>query len=55
MDRIPLTFQAEIIKHSIMENPGFTLCRARVFYTGLNRNGSYISTDFADNLIKSSI
>jgi len=55
MDRIPLTFQAEIIKHSIMENPSFTLCRARVFYTGLNRNGSYISTDFADNLIKSSI
>lgn len=53
MDKIPLTFQAKIIQHSPMENSGFTLCRARVFYTGLNRNGSYISEDFAKILIES--
>lgn len=53
MDKIPLTFQAQITQHSPMENSGFTLCRARVFYTGLNRNGSYISEDFAKILINS--
>lgn len=53
MDKIPLTFQAQITQHSPMENSGFTLCRARVFYTGLNRNGSYISDDFAKILINS--
>ena len=53
MEKIPLTFQAEITQHSPMENSGFTLCRARVFYTGLNRNGSYISEDFAKILINS--
>ena len=34
-----------------MENSGFTSCRARVFYTGLNRNGSYIDKEFAQLLI----
>lgn len=52
MDKIPVTFQAEITQHSPIENnSGFTLCRARVFYTGLNRNGSYISPDFAKEFI----
>lgn len=51
MDKIPLIFQAEIVKHTPMENSGFTSCRARVFYTGLNRNGSYIDKQFADYLI----
>jgi len=52
MDKIPVTFQAEITQHSPIENnSGFTLCRARVFYTGLNRNGSYISEDFAKSFI----
>ena len=53
MDRIPLTFQAEITQHSPMENSGFTLCRARVFYKGMNRNGSFIDDDFAKILINS--
>lgn len=53
MDRIPLTFQAEITQHSPMENSGFTLCRARVFYKGMNRNGSFIDDDFAQILINS--
>lgn len=52
MDKIPVTFQAQITQHSpIDNNTGFTLCRARVFYTGLNRNGSYISKEFAENFI----
>lgn len=55
MDKIPFTFQAEIISHTPMENTGFTLCRARVFYTGLNRNGSYINEEFAKQLANSAI
>ena len=52
MDKIPVTFQAEITQHSPIEsNSGFTHCRARVFYTGLNRNGSYISPEFAKEFI----
>ena len=38
-----------------MENSGFTLCRARVFYTGLNRNGSYIDKEFAESFIATAI
>ena len=53
MDNVPITFQAEIFQHSSMENSGFTSCRARVFYTGLNRNGSYIDSEFAEKLINS--
>ena len=53
MDKVPITFQAQIFQHSPMENSGFTLCRARVFYTGLNRNGSYIDENFAKILINS--
>jgi len=55
MDKIPLIFQAQITQNSPMENSGFTLCRARVFYTGLNRNGSYITKDFADSFILAAI
>ena len=51
MDKIPLIFQAKIVEHTPMENSGFTSCRARVFYTGLNRNGSYIDKQFAEILI----
>ena len=53
MDKIPITFQAQIYQHSPMENSGFTACRARVFYTGLNRNGSYMDENFAKILINS--
>ena len=49
-DKIPLIFQAQITQNSPMENSGFTLCRARVFYTGLNRNGSYIDKEFAEEI-----
>ena len=55
MDKIPLIFQAQITQNSPMENSGFTLCRARVFYTGLNRNGSYIDKDFAESFISTAI
>ena len=55
MDKIPISFQATITQHTPMENSGFTLCRAKVFYTGLNRNGSYISKEFAENFIKTAI
>ena len=55
MDKIPLVFQAQITQNSPMENSGFTLCRARVFYTGLNRNGSYITKDFAESFILTAI
>lgn len=55
MDKIPISFQATITQHTPMENSGFTLCRARVFYTGLNRNGSYISKEFAEDFIKTAI
>lgn len=53
MDKIPITFQAQIYQHTPMENSGFTSCRARVFYTGLNRNGSYMDDSFAEKLINS--
>ena len=55
MDKIPLIFQAQITQNSPMENSGFTLCRARVFYTGLNRNGSYITKEFAESFIATAI
>lgn len=55
MDKIPLIFQAQITQNNPMENSGFTLCRARVFYTGLNRNGSYIDKDFAESFITTAI
>ena len=55
MDKVPINFQATITQHTPMENSGFTLCRARVFYTGLNRNGSYISKEFAESFIKTAI
>lgn len=55
MDKIPLIFQAQITQNSPMENSGFTLCRARVFYTGLNRNGSYIDKEFAESFIATAI
>ena len=55
MDKIPLVFQAQITQNSPMENSGFTLCRARVFYAGLNRNGSYITKDFAESFILTAI
>ena len=55
MDKIPLIFQAQITQNSPMENSGFTLCRARVFYTGLNRNGSYIDKEFAESCIATAI
>lgn len=55
MDKIPLIFQAQITQNSPMENSGFTLCRARVFYTGLNRNGSYIDKEFAKSFIATAI
>ena len=55
MDKIPLIFQAQITQNSPMENSGFTLCRARVFYTGLNRNGSYIDKQFAESFIATAI
>ena len=54
-EKIPLIFQAQITQNSPMENSGFTLCRARVFYTGLNRNGSYIDKDFAESFIATAI
>lgn len=54
-DKIPLIFQAQITQNSPMENSGFTLCRARVFYTGLNRNGSYIDKEFAESFIATAI
>lgn len=55
MDKIPLIFQAKITQNTPMENSGFTLCRARVFYTGLNRNGSYITKEFANSFIETAI
>jgi len=53
MDKVPITFQAQIYQHSPMENSGFTACRARVFYAGLNRNGSYMDENFCKILIES--
>lgn len=52
MSKVPLNFQAEIISHSPMENSGFTSCRARVFYEGLNRNGSFIDKACAEELVR---
>jgi len=34
-------------------SPTLSKCRVRIFYKGLNRNRTYISEDFANQLIQS--
>lgn len=51
MNKIPINFPIEVFD---MEKASDTLTKARlrIFYKGANRNGSYISDEFAEKLIK---
>lgn len=50
-----LCFEFPITVYSELQplSPTLSLSRCRVFYKGLNRNGSYITDEFAERLVKS--
>ena len=53
MDRtIPINFEVSFDDEIKPLTPTLGLCRARIFYKGLNRNGSYITDEFAEKLIQ---
>ena len=50
----PKYFEFPVTIYSILEpiSPTMSKARCRIFYCGLNRNGSYITNEFAEKLIK---
>ena len=53
MDKtIPFNFSVEFNDEVKPLTPTLSLARCRIFYKGLNRNGSYITDDFAEKLIQ---
>ena len=50
--KIPTSFSVEFTDEVQPLTATLSLCRARIFYKGLNRNGSYITDEFADKLIQ---
>ena len=51
MNKIPLNFPIEVFNTEKVSDT-LTKARLRIFYLGANRNGSYISEEFAEKLIK---
>lgn len=51
--RIPMDFSVDFIEEVKPLTPTLSLARCRIFYKGLNRNGSYITDQFAEKLIQS--
>ena len=47
-------FEFPVTIYSILEpiSPTMSKARCRIFYRGLNRNGSYITDEFAEKLVK---
>lgn len=52
-NKIPTTFSVDITEPVAIGNKGIVKARAKIFYRGCNRNGSYITKDFAEKLISS--
>lgn len=52
---IPLVFQVQLYDVDESTNTNFTNGRARIFYKGCNRNGSFISDEFAKQLIATAV
>lgn len=54
MDKvIPVDFSVDFIDEVKPLTPTLSLARCHIFYKGLNRNGSYITDEFAEKLIQS--
>ena len=52
-NKIPLNFNVELYGQLERYSDTISKCRVRIFYRGLNRNGSYITDTFAEKLISS--
>lgn len=52
MENQYLNFPVTIYSNLTPISPVMSVARCRIFYKGLNRNGSYITDEFADKLIK---
>ena len=51
--KVPLTFDVNLYGNLEQYDESKSKCRVRIFYKGLNRNRTYISDDFANQLIAS--
>ena len=51
--QVPLTFDVKLYGNLEKYDDSKSKCRVRIFYKGLNRNRTYISDDFANQLIAS--
>ena len=51
-DRIITNFQVSVYGKLEKFSDTISKGRCRVFYKGLNRNGTYITPEFADNIFK---
>lgn len=52
MNKIPVAFPIQVFGKAEKISDTITKKRLRIFYRGLNRNGSYISDEFAERLIE---
>lgn len=52
-NKIPSKFIGEVVGIGQQVTPEITKARLRIFYKGLNRNGGYITDEFADKLLQS--
>ena len=50
--KIPTSFEVQLYGDLVPYSSTISKARVRIFYRGLNRNGSYISEEFAEKLIK---
>lgn len=51
LDMAPVAFPISVFENLGQINETMTRARVRIFYKGLNRNGTYISEEFAEKLI----
>jgi hypothetical protein len=52
MDKSLLNFSVQVYGDLEPRNETTSTARCRIFYTGANRNGSFISDEFAEKLLK---
>lgn len=52
MEKSLLNFSVQVYGDLQQRNETTSMARCRIFYKGLNRNGSYITDDFAEKLLK---
>lgn len=53
LKQVPLSFDVKLYGKMEQYDDSKSKCRVRIFYKGLNRNRTYISEDFANQLIQS--